>query len=380
MLNSAVILNVDDSEPARYAKNRILSRAGYVVIDAATGSECLELFKKNAPDLVLLDINLPDMNGIEVCQKIKSAPEGSSVIVLQISATATDAVHATTALDSGADAYLAEPVDPDVLVSTARALIRIRSTERSLAIANLRLEAVNQELLKSNESLEQFAAVASHDLQEPLRSVIIYLELLVRSADSRLTAEERKFAQTAVTGAQRLKALIHDLLQYAQIGKEPARPIRVDLNAIFSWAKENLQEAISESKACVTSETLPQVLGDEILLRHVVQNLIGNGIKYRRPEVIPSVHICAVPTDTEWVIQVEDNGIGIEQMYWHSIFLPFKRLHGSDVEGTGIGLAVCRRAMDAQGGRVWVESTPGKGSTFFFALPVVHDEGPGNQP
>ena len=125
-VRSAVIINVDDNEPARYVKSHILSRAGFKVYDAATGMECLALTESAAPDLVLLDINLPDVNGIEVCRRLKSQPNGASIIVLQISASATTAPHATAALDSGADAYLAEPVDPDVLISTVRALLRLQ--------------------------------------------------------------------------------------------------------------------------------------------------------------------------------------------------------------------------------------------------------------
>ena len=373
MPDSALIVNVDDNEPARYVKNRVLSGAGFVVLDAATGGEALELFTKNAPDLMLLDINLPDISGIEVCRKVKSSPEGASVIVLQISATATASRHATVSLNSGADAYLAEPVDPEVLIATVRALLRARAAERSLAFANLRLEVVNRELQKSNESLEQFAAVASHDLQEPLRTVTVFLDLLVRSADARLTDQERQYVQTVVGGARRLRKLILDLLQFAQLGQATATAAAVDLNAVFSWAKENLRESIAESSASVTAEAIPRVVGDEILLRHVLQNLIGNAIKYRRPEASPKVHIRAVENDTEWVIRVEDNGMGIEPAYWHSIFLPFKRLHGRNIEGTGIGLAVCRRAVEAQGGRIWVESTFGSGSTFFFTLPIVRE-------
>ena len=291
--------------------------------------------------------------------------------MLQISATATAAPHATAALNSGADAYLAEPVDPDVLVATVRALLRLRTAERALALANSRLEAVNCDLQKSNESLEQFAYVASHDLQEPLRTVTTFASLLERSLGSRLTGEEQQYVEYIVGGANRMRMLIDDLLHYSQIGQSHSASASVDLNAVFAWAKENLRELIAQSGAEVTAENLPVVHGDEAQLCHVVQNLIGNAIKYRRDEATPRVHFTASMKDGRWVIRVEDNGIGIERQYWDYVFIPFKRLHGRDIPGTGIGLAVCRRVIEAHGGRIWVDSTFGKGSTFSFTLPAV---------
>ena len=369
MPEPAVIINVDDNEPSRYARSRILSHAGFVVYDAATGAGCLELVEKREPDLVLLDINLPDLNGIEVCRTLKSSPGGASVIVLQISATATAAPHATEALNSGADAYLAEPVDPDVLVATVRALLRLRAAERALALVNTRLEALNCDLQKSNESLEQFAYVASHDLQEPLRTVTTFASLLERSLGGRLTGEEQQYVEYIVGGANRMRTLIDDLLHYSQIGQYPAATASVDLNAVFEWAKENLRELIGQSGADVTAENLPCVRGDEAQLCHVFQNLIGNAIKYRNPEVTPCIHFTASLKDGRWLVRVEDNGIGIEREYWDYVFIPFKRLHGRDIPGTGIGLAVCRRVIEAHGGRIWLDSNFGKGSTFSFTLP-----------
>lgn len=373
MPQSAVIINVDDNEPARYVKRRVLERAGFNVIDAATGADCLALFADHSPDLVLLDINLPDANGIDVCRELKSSHYGASVIVVQISATATQASHATEALNSGADAYIAEPVDPDVLVATVRAMLRLRNAERALADANTRLETVNRDLQKSNESLEQFAFVASHDLQEPLRTVATFAGMLKRALGSRLGEEEQQYLQYIVSGATRMRRLIDDLLHYSQISQSASVSAEVDLNEVFAWANEDLRELIGETSAIVSAEKLPNVLGDEAQLRHVFQNLIGNAIKYRRAGVLPNVHFRGVRDNTCWVIQVEDNGIGIEPRYWNSIFAPFKRLHGFDIPGTGIGLAVCRRVVDAHGGRIWVESKVGQGSTFSFTLPVSGD-------
>lgn len=366
-----IIINVDDHEPARYAKGRVLARAGFKVYDAANGTEALRLTASKAPDLILLDFNLPDVQGIEVCRRLKSQPESASIIVLQISASAISAPNATAALDSGADAYLAEPVDPDVLISTIKALLRLRRAERGLSAANERLTLVNQELERSNEDLKQFAFAASHDLKEPLRTVISFATLLDRAAAPKLTGKEQEYLKYIVDGSQRMHALIEDLLSYSQVGHKPDSLQIVDLNSVLSWALENLRDGIAQSGAQITSDPLPSVVGDEAQLGQVFQNLIGNAIKYARPGARPAVHISATRDRQNWVIGVADNGIGIDEQDRQLIFGAFKRLHGREIPGTGIGLAVCRKVVEAHRGKVWVDSKVGEGSTFFFTLPVT---------
>ncbi len=367
----ATIINVDDHEAARYAKNRILSRAGFKVFDAGTGREALALSAAHGPDLVLLDFNLPDLHGVEVCRRLKSQPGSASAIVLQISASATTAPHAIAALDSGADAYLAEPVDPDVLISTIRALLRLRAVERELSAANERLLSVNQELKRSNEDLELFAFAASHDLQEPLRTITSFATLLDRTAAPKLTGKEQECLKRIVDGSLRMRALIDDLLTYSQVGRKPDSFYMVELNSVLGWALENLRDRITQSECRVTSAQLPTVIGDEAQLAQVLQNLIGNSIKYARSGVKPLVHVSAAREGQEWVIAIADNGIGIDVHHQKLIFSAFKRLHGKEIPGTGLGLAVCRKVVEAHGGRLWVESTVGEGSTFLFTLPVI---------
>jgi two-component system sensor histidine kinase/response regulator len=366
---AATIINVDDNEPSRYVKAHILSRAGFLVHDAATGTDGLKLVAEQNPDLVLLDVNLPDVHGLEVCRKIKSSPGGASIIVLQISASATAAPNATAALEIGADAYLIEPVDPDVLVATVKALLRLRKAERELAVANKRLHSLNSELQRSNEDLEQFAFAASHDLQEPLRTITSFASLLERAAGTKLTIEEREYLGYISEGSRRMRSLIDDLLNYSKVGQKPKLSHTMDLSTALAWALENLRECISESKAEISFDPLPCVAGDEAQLGHVFQNLISNAIKYARPGVNPTVHVSAAKEKDHWLIVVRDNGIGIESTYSQVIFGAFKRLHGKEAPGTGLGLAVCRRVIEAHGGRIWVESTPGQGSTFSFTLP-----------
>jgi two-component system sensor histidine kinase/response regulator len=365
-----IIINVDDNEPARYAKGRHLSRAGFVVYEAANGSEALRLIKEHNPDLVLLDVNLPDINGIEVCQRVKSTAHSASVIVLQISASATAAPQASAALDSGADAYLTEPIEPEVLIATVRALLRLRKAERELSAANERLKLLNKDLYRSNEDLQQFAFAASHDLQEPLRTVTSFVTLLERTAGSKLTGEEQEYLRYIADGSRRMRALIDDLLRYSQVGREPASIEAVDLNALLQSVMENLRESLLESRTEVTSDPLPSVSGDEAQLGQVFQNLISNAIKYARPGLRPVIHLSATQEDDDLVISVRDNGLGIESDYLQQIFAPFKRLHGKEISGTGMGLAICRRVIEAHGGRIWVESTLGEGSAFYFSLPL----------
>lgn len=365
-----IIINVDDNEAARYAKGRHLSHAGFAVYNAGTGSEALRLFAEHNPDLVLLDVNLPDMNGIEVCQHVKSTPRGSSVIVLQISASAIAAPQASAALNSGADAYLTEPIEPDVLIATVRALLRLRKAERELSTANDRLKLLNKELYRSNEDLQQFAFAASHDLQEPLRTVTSFVTLLERTAGPKLTGDEQEYLRYIADGSRRMRALIDDLLRYSQVGQEPASIEAVDLNAVLLSVMENLRESLLESATEIIRDPLPSVSGDEAQLGQVFQNLISNAIKYSRPGVRPVVHLSAATEgDDHLVIMVRDNGLGIESDYLQQIFAPFKRLHGKEISGTGMGLAICRRVIEAHGGRIWVESTLGEGSTFYFSLP-----------
>lgn len=370
-LTPAVIINVDDNEPARYAKTRVLSRAGFRVFDAATGMEALALTNSKAPDLVLLDVNLPDVNGIEVCRCLKSKPDSASIIVLQISAAAIAAPQATAALNSGADAYLAEPVDPDVLISTVRALLRLRSVERELASTNERLKLVNQELERSNQDLKQFAFAASHDLQEPLRTISSFATLLDRTAGSKLAENEKVYLKHIVDASLRMRALTDDLLSYSQVGHKSDSFHIVDLNKILASAVQNLHQSIVLSEGEITSSPLPSVIGDGAQLGQVFQNLISNGIKYARAGVRPLVHISASRESQSWVIEVADNGIGIESQDREVIFRAFKRLHSREIPGTGIGLALCRRVVERHGGRIWVESNANEGSRFLFTLAAI---------
>jgi light-regulated signal transduction histidine kinase (bacteriophytochrome) len=232
------------------------------------------------------------------------------------------------------------------------------------------LEGYAAELERSNQELQQFAYVASHDLQEPLRMVTSYLQLLERRYKGKLDESADDFIHFAVDGANRMRELIQGLLAYSRVGTQGQPLEEIACEEVVAQVLDDLQVAIGESDATMTCDPLPVVMADPIQLGQLFQNLIGNALKFRgeRP---PEIHVGSEQKGDEWLLWVRDNGIGMEPQYIERIFVIFQRLHTRDeYPGTGIGLAVCKRIVERHGGRIWVESEPGQGSTFFFTLPT----------
>jgi len=223
-------------------------------------------------------------------------------------------------------------------------------------------------------SPEQFAYVASHDLQEPLRMVSSYTQLLLRRYGERFEGDAKEFMGYIVDGAARMKQLIEDLLAYSRVGTRGKDFHEVEVEGALRRAVTNLRAAIEESGASVTWDALPTVIADDLQLTQLFQNLIGNALKFRSASV-PRVSVSATEKEKEWEFKVRDNGIGIEPQYFERIFMVFQRLHNkTEYPGTGIGLAICKKVVERHGGRIWVEAQPGEGSAFHFTLPKVQGE------
>lgn len=231
-------------------------------------------------------------------------------------------------------------------------------------------ERLNEELGRVNDDLKQFAFAASHDLQEPLRMITSYSQLLIKGYRGQLAGEPAVCVDFITKGAKHMRDLLADLLSYTEAsGDREEADEPVNLNMIFEKVTENLKTAIEESSAVVTRGDLPTVRGHDTRFVQLFQNLIGNAIKYRGAEP-PRITVTAEQENDEWRFAVSDNGIGIEPEYYQTIFGVFKRLHGNSVPGTGIGLAICQRVVARYGGRIWVESPVGRGTTFYFTLPM----------
>jgi PAS domain S-box-containing protein len=227
------------------------------------------------------------------------------------------------------------------------------------------------ELKRSNDDLQQFAYVASHDLQEPLRMVASYTQLIASRYQGKLDADADEFIAFAIDGCNRMQVLIQDLLAYSRAGTDGKALSEVSSEETLLAALANLGLTLEKSGAIVTHDLLPTIMTDETQLRQVLQNLIGNAIKYRGAEA-PQVHVSAKNDAKKWIFSVRDNGLGIDPKNFERIFILFQRLHGrNEFEGTGIGLAICKKILERLGGRIWVESQLGRGSTFFFALPEI---------
>ena len=411
------VLAVADSSTFLEFLDESFKEDGIQIDKTASGSEALEKIKKKQYDCVLVDLVMPDIDGIQICQKILEMGRfvGEPLVVLMLSdyENKDDMIRA---LEAGADDIVGKSTDISIIKARMIALLRRKfilednqrifeelkrkelEVERSLiekaaaetkaVLAERLLKTVEQleeeiderkrmeqkiknysrELERSNKELEAFAYVASHDLQEPLRAISSYLQLVEKRYRDKLDETGKDFIKRAVNGAHRMQEMIHDLLIYSRISTCGKPFASHSVEAILQQAMANLSAAVERRKAVITYDPLPELTCDDSQVLRLFQNLISNAIKFCENSP-PAIHISARQQKSEWLFSIKDNGIGIEPAHQETIFKIFHRLHGKGkYPGTGIGLAICQKIVERHGGKIGVESEPGSGSTFFFTF------------
>lgn len=356
------VLFVEDQPADVELAQRALREHGFDVQSCAVqdAEQFLIEIRKGIYEIVLADYNLPQWNGMEVVSLLRR--EGLDVPVILVSGALGETRAVDCLKDGAADYVLKENLTR--LPESVRQALR----EKKLREDNKRTV---EELARSNRELEQFAYVASHDLQEPLRMIASYTQLIAERYRGKLDEKADRYIHYAVDGATRMQRLIDDLLTFSRVGRLGLVLQNADCNAAIETACQNLENAIREAQAKVEHDRLPVIVADGRLLVQLFQNLISNSIKFHGAQV-PHIQISAEKQKREWVFAVTDNGIGIAPEHAQSIFGIFKRLHTHDeYPGSGIGLSICKKIVEQHGGRIWVESALGQGATFRFVLPTL---------
>ena len=367
------VLHVEDNQLDAELVARALRKGGFsasiVVVQAQAEFE--RQLPLHRPDVVIADYNLPQWKGMDALEVLRR--EGPEIPLILVSGALGD-ITAVECIKRGATDYVLKDGLARLPEAVRRALLEKRLL-RSRRQAEEDLARKVEELARSNADLEQFAYVASHDLQEPLRMVAAYTQLLAERYRGKLDENADKFIGYASEGALRMQSLIQDLLAFSRVGRNGSG--RVDCNAVIEEVLMTLGPAIQESGAVVTPAALPEVWANRSQMAQVFQNLIGNAIKFRGKEP-PAISVQAEKAGQHWLFSVNDNGIGIAPEYAENIFVVFQRLHGrTEYPGNGIGLAICKKIVERNGGKIWLETRAGhssehssdRGSIFKFTMP-----------
>jgi two-component system, sensor histidine kinase and response regulator len=365
-----VILLVDDNFDNIELLKKILQKEGYEIAYAQNGEDALKIVPKLKPHLILMDIMMPGIDGLETCQKLKENKQTQAIPVIFISAK-TRPQDIVKGFDVGGVDYITKPFHINEVLARVQTQLQLQKLILQKEKSEEKAKAFAQELERSNRALEEFAYLASHDLQAPLRKIITFGDRL-KEQSSNIDNKGKDYLDRMQKAAMRMKTFIDDLLEYSSATSIPKPYKLVDLGKLAQQVCEDLGLQIKNSNTTVEIEALPTLKIDSHQFSTVLQNLISNAIKYHREDVPPVINLTSSYDDEEkvWNIKVADNGIGIEEKYFERIFKLFQRLHGkSSYEGTGIGLAICKKVVNSYGGEIVVESQINKGSSFIIKLP-----------
>ncbi len=428
----ANILLVDDEPKNLLALEAVLEGLGQNLVKVHSGVEALRHLNQEDFAVILLDVLMPGMNGFETAALIRQRDRTRYTPIIFLTAEGKTETEMFQGYAVGAIDYLVKPFVPSVLRSKVSVLVdlyrknaqirglndELSRRSHELEILNLRLKNENEmrkrteedlrrseeelkgfnatlearvqdrtaaleergaQLTRANAELEQFVYASSHDLQEPLRTVTSFLQMLEHHNRGNLDADSKQYIDFAVKSSAHMRSLINGLLEYSQVTLKEKKFQEVDCPALVGQVLQQLNASITESGAKVECLWLPEVYGEPLLLGQLFQNLIGNALKFSKKNT-PRVEVGAEKRETDWLFWVKDNGIGIEPRYFQQIFRLFQRLNNrEDYPGAGLGLAVCLKTVELHGGKIWCESELGKGSCFFFTIPFPGQAGKGSQ-
>lgn len=364
-LEKPKILVVDDRPENLVATRKILKGIDADIVEAGSGNEALIKMLHQTFSVVLLDVQMPEMDGFEVAKLIREDDFMRDTPIIFVTAISKEERYVDQAAEIGAVDYIFKPINPNILRSKILVFVEIFKQKQQLSL-------LNEALARSNKDLESFACIASHDLQEPLRSIISYSELVLVESGDQLVDDAEKNINKIIEGGKRMKTFLRDLLEYSKITIKGKEAEEVDTNGVLKDVLADLSSAVQESNAKVTVEgVLPSVKADHSQIHRLFQNLIGNSLKFRRKGADPTIQIKGeVLHDGMVEFHVIDNGIGIDAKHAESIFEPFKRLHTrTSFPGTGIGLSVCQRIVHRHGGEIIMQPGRKEGACFSFTLP-----------
>jgi signal transduction histidine kinase len=362
-----VLLVEDDPDDRELILHELEKSEFEITADVAgTVDELRQRVRTNCPDVVLADYNLGQWRGTEALEILRQ--EGLDIPLILVSGSLGD-VTAVECIKQGVTDYVLKHALAR-LPAALRGAVKEKNAREERKRAQASLAQKVEELARSNRDLEQFSYVASHDLQEPLRMVAAYTQLLAERYRGKLDDQADKYINYAVDGAMRMQSLIQDLLAFSRLGRQRNAVAKTDCSVLVERAIASLQVAIQESGAVVTHGPLPLLMANSSQLQQVFQNLVGNAIKFRDGKP-PVIHISAEKRETEWMFSVADNGIGISAEHAESIFIIFNRLHTrAEYPGNGIGLAICKKIIEQHGGRIQAMPHEGGGTVFSFTLPA----------
>jgi len=361
------ILLVDDKPENLVALEELLRHPGRRLVKASSGNDALRMLLKHEFAVVLLDVEMPEMDGYEVAELMRSAERTRLIPIIFVTAGDRSEERTFRGYEAGAVDFLYKPIEAHTLTSKVDVFVELHRKTHELAEANANLERTTAMLRDKIADLENVSHTLSHDLRGPLRSINAFSHILAESLAGQLDAEQRDAFDRMQQASRRIAEMVDELFELLRLGAQDAPRAPVDVANVLAGVLDSLRGDIVRSAVRVTCDALPTVHASRVLVGQILQNLIGNAIKFCGDRE-PVVHVTAQRRGDAWEFAVRDNGVGIQPEDRERVFRMFERVGGGNVAGTGVGLALCKRAAEKLGGRIWLDSVPGEGTTFYFTI------------